>query len=222
VAPKEALVCSTAASRRPVKEDTMPKLSDTQLVVLAAAAKRDDGSILPLPKKLKLAADRAASLIEGLIKKKLTAVQPATAEAALWRDGEDGQPTMLVVTEAGLRAIELGSVDPVPAAADQTRVADAPKGRRTSRKKTSRTSLQKAVRRQMSRKAGIAAASKQGKIVEMLRRRNGTSIAEMMKATGWQAHSVRGVISGALKKKLGLEIVSEKSKAGERRYRIAK
>ena len=51
-------------------------------------------------------------------------------------------------------------------------------------------------------------------IVEMLHRSHGASIEEMMKTTGWQAHSVRGVISGALKKKLGLKIVSEKSKAG--------
>ena len=44
----------------------------------------------------------------------------------------------------------------------------------------------------------------------------------MMKVTGWQAHSIRGVMSGALKKKLGLEIISEKSeKTGERRYHIA-
>jgi hypothetical protein len=63
--------------------------------------------------------------------------------------------------------------------------------------------------------------SKQAKIAELLRRPSGASIAEMMKAIGWRAHSVRGVISGSLKKKLGLVIVSEKSKTGERRYRIA-
>ena len=41
-----------------------------------------------------------------------------------------------------------------------------------------------------------------------------------MNVTGWQAHSVRGVLSGTLKKKLGLAVVSEMTEAGERRYRI--
>jgi hypothetical protein len=57
-------------------------------------------------------------------------------------------------------------------------------------------------------------------VIGLLRRSKGASIQEIMKVTGWQAHSVRGVISGALKKKLGLAVVSEKTEAGERRYRI--
>ena len=56
-------------------------------------------------------------------------------------------------------------------------------------------------------------------IVAMLRRPKGASIAEMAKATGWQLHSVRGLISGAIKKKLGLAVASEQID-GNRRYRI--
>jgi hypothetical protein len=55
----------------------------------------------------------------------------------------------------------------------------------------------------------------------MLRRPEGATIAQVIAATGWQAHTVRGVISGALKKKRGLEVTSEKNAAGERVYRIA-
>ena len=61
--------------------------------------------------------------------------------------------------------------------------------------------------------------SKQAKVIGLLRRPQGASIEEMMKVTGWQAHSVRGVMSGALKKKLGLTIASAKEKRG-RVYRI--
>jgi len=43
----------------------------------------------------------------------------------------------------------------------------------------------------------------------------------LQKAAGWQAHSVRGFLSGTVKKKLGLEVASEKTGKGERRYRIA-
>jgi len=56
--------------------------------------------------------------------------------------------------------------------------------------------------------------------VALLRRPEGAGIAELAGATGWQVHSVRGAMSGALKKKLGLTITSEKTETG-RVYRIA-
>ena len=55
----------------------------------------------------------------------------------------------------------------------------------------------------------------------MLRRPEGASLGQIIAATGWQKHTVRGAISGALKKKRGLEVTSEKNEAGERVYRIA-
>jgi hypothetical protein len=63
--------------------------------------------------------------------------------------------------------------------------------------------------------------SKGSTIVSLLKLKNGATIAELTKATGWQAHSVRGFLSGALKKKAGLTIASEKGDDGERRYCIA-
>ena len=56
-------------------------------------------------------------------------------------------------------------------------------------------------------------------LVALLRRPDGARIDEMMDATGWQAHSVRGAISGAIKKGLGLAVASEKAD-GQRTYRI--
>ena len=61
--------------------------------------------------------------------------------------------------------------------------------------------------------------SKQTGVIEMLRRRQGASVAAIMKATGWQPHSVRGFLAGVVRKKLGLSLVSEKS-GDERLYRI--
>ena len=62
--------------------------------------------------------------------------------------------------------------------------------------------------------------TKQAKLITMLRRPTGATIDALAKATGWQRHTVRGAISGALKKKLGLTITSEKVKDRERVYRI--
>jgi hypothetical protein len=62
--------------------------------------------------------------------------------------------------------------------------------------------------------------SKQAAMIAMLRRPEGATIAEIADATGWQPHTVRGAIAGALKKKLGLTVTSEKPEGGERRYRI--
>jgi hypothetical protein len=62
---------------------------------------------------------------------------------------------------------------------------------------------------------------KQQVLVDLLTRAEGATIAQIVTATSWQAHSVRGVISGVLKKKLGLHIISEKTKGGERIYRVA-
>ena len=57
-------------------------------------------------------------------------------------------------------------------------------------------------------------------LVDQLRNPDGATIAAMMAATGWQAHSVRGAISGSIKKALGIAVMSEKTEAG-RTYRIA-
>ena len=63
--------------------------------------------------------------------------------------------------------------------------------------------------------------SKQDQVLLLLRRQDGASIAEICETTGWQPHSVRGFMSGALKTRLKIELISEKNGAGERRYFVA-
>jgi len=53
-----------------------------------------------------------------------------------------------------------------------------------------------------------------------LKRPDGTTLAELMKATGWQAHSVRGFLSGTVSKKLGFAVASAKAESGERSYSV--
>jgi hypothetical protein len=63
--------------------------------------------------------------------------------------------------------------------------------------------------------------SKQAQVIAMLKRPDGTTIAPICEATGWQAHTVRGTFAGAFKKKLGMTIESDKVQGGERVYRTA-
>jgi len=87
---------------------------------------------------------------------------------------------------------------------------------------------EKAERRPKSQKAakqakpaaGAREGSKSAKILGLLRRPDGASLKELMKATGWLAHSVRGFLSGAVAKRMGLKLVSAKSENGERRYTV--
>ena len=65
------------------------------------------------------------------------------------------------------------------------------------------------------------ADSKQALVIGLLQRSEGATIAQIMEATGWQQHTVRGTLAGTLKKRLGLTINSSKEAGGQRVYRIA-
>jgi hypothetical protein len=63
--------------------------------------------------------------------------------------------------------------------------------------------------------------SKQARVLAMLRRSKGVTVAAIMAATGWQQHSVRGFLAGTVRRKLALPLISEQLQGGGRRYRIA-
>ena len=64
--------------------------------------------------------------------------------------------------------------------------------------------------------------SKKAEVIGMLQKPKGATLAEIMKATDWQAHTVRGFVSAALGKKMGITVVSTKSDSGERTYTVTK
>jgi Protein of unknown function (DUF3489) len=63
--------------------------------------------------------------------------------------------------------------------------------------------------------------SKKAIVIDMMRAKTGATLAQIMKETGWQAHSIRGFVSGTLTKKMGLTVESTRSESGERTYRLA-
>ena len=75
--------------------------------------------------------------------------------------------------------------------------------------------------KQAKAEAGVREGSKTATVVALLERKGGATLAEVMKATDWQAHSVRGFISGTLGKKMGLTVASERRADGEHVYSIA-
>lgn len=84
------------------------------------------------------------------------------------------------------------------------------------------TSAKKAPKARKSEKKGDSArdGSKAAAILELLKRPGGATAKELMKATGWQPHSVRGFLSGTVRKKMGLDVISTKGENGERSYSI--
>lgn len=189
----------------------MPKLTDSQLVVLSAAAQRKDGAVLPLPKSLTINKGAATSVLKSLIKHGLIAERPATREDETWREAE-GERLALVITEAGLSAIGVEPDEQSAALATRTD---------TKPKKPSPTEASRNTGSVPQAAAGaIRTGTKQAMLIDLLSRKAGATIPEIVDATGWQAHSVRGAISGTLKKKLGLPVHSTVENERGRVYRV--
>ena len=174
----------------------MTKLTDTQRVILSAAAQRTDRLALPLPKSLKGGA--AHKVINALVEKGLLKEVKANRKLGdpVWRDTDEGHGVTLIITDAGFAAIGI-EVNP-------------PK-----------TKTQRAEPKPLPTERKIREGTKQALVIAMLRRPEGATIAEIVEATGWASHSTRGFMAGALKKKLGLTLDSEKDEVRGRTYKIS-
>ena len=187
----------------------MTKLSDTQAIILSAAAQREDRIALPLPESLRGGA--AAKVVGAMIAKGFLEEVDANMRKGepVWRETGDGHGVTLVATGAGLAAIgiepedartapagALGAPAEEPALDTPTEPEAAPKAR-TSREGT-----------------------KQAALIAMLRAPEGATIDEISAALQWRPHTTRGAMAGALKKKLGLEVTSEKVEGRGRVYSL--
>jgi DNA-binding MarR family transcriptional regulator len=197
----------------------MPKPSDSQLVVLSAACQRDRRSLYPLALKVKGGA--ADKVLKSLLAKGLIEEVQAGLNDTVWREGEDGTRLTLRATDAAVAALNIESDTTAPA----DDVADSPKAKkkvRAAAKKPRPAAGKPAKTKKAAAKTPRAPRkdSKQAQLIAMLRRAKGASIEEIVEALEWQPHTVRGAIAGALKKKLGLDVTSEKDDKRGRIYRI--
>lgn len=169
---------------------TKTTLTNHQRTVLQAAASSAKLTVWPLPRKLGLSKASATIVIKGLIKKGLVEERPALGDDPVWREDKDGKGLTVVISKAGLTAIGMAPDDvrrrgsaANPDAADPATPATQPRMPR--------------------------AGSKLAMLVEMLSREGGATTAEMVAATAWQGHTIRGVMSATLGKRFELQIVSD-------------
>ena len=144
----------------------MPKLTETQIVILSAGAQRSENIALPLPKGLAGAAAQMAvtKLIEHGWLQEVDA--NLRRNEPHWRETGDGHGTTLVVTEAGLLAI---GIEPVVV-------------------KTVNATAEHAFEVPNPMPSGQRVGTKQAMLIAMLQAPEGATITEIVAATGWQAH----------------------------------
>jgi hypothetical protein len=173
---------------------TQIQLSDAQAVILSAACAREDGMVFPVTASLKGGA--VGNVCKNLLKRGLIEEVAATDLNTVWRHDEERGPITLRAT---------------PLACTTLGITDDPEGHSDSQPATE--PAPEPVRR--------SSGTKQEALIAMLRAEGGATIEEIVAATQWAPHTARGFMSGALKKKLGLTITSEKVEGRGRVYMIA-
>src|ERR1700737_2152986 len=202
-------------------------LSDTQLLILSAASQRNDHAAIP-PANLKGSA--AKKVIDRLLKQKLLQELRAKDDMPVWRRGHDNRPYTLRITKGGLKAIQVKdvavaadeNVTPSPDelvatnAPAEANLTDRPGRAKQSSANKAAAPTAKATKASPGRPSPD---SKQDRVVALLHQPRGATLDILVKATGWQKHSVRGFLAGTVRKKMKLPLISEKID-GVRTYRI--
>lgn len=190
----------------------MPKLTDTQSIILSRASTRRDNLAMPLPEGLAGAAAKMA--VAKMIERGWLEEVEANLRRGepLWRETGDGHGTTLIATEAGLAAI---GIEPV-VATTMTNLRKAKLEVVSAPKDAPEAPADPATPKPISIRTG----TKQATIIALLQRPEGASITEIVEATGWAQHSARGMISGGLKKKLGFDVATTSDEQRGRIYHI--
>jgi hypothetical protein len=177
-------------------------LSNTQYDILEHAIDHPGGQIVWFPDNVKGGARQ--KVIQGLFNK-----------ALITRDGQDNY---FVAAEG---YVALGRDVPAPATTHpDPEVEAALSAAEANWAQEKQAAAQRLLKVGVEGKPRTRQNSKQATVIQMLQRPEGATISQICAVTGWQAHTVRGTFAGAFKKKLGLNLASEKPETGDRIYRI--
>jgi hypothetical protein len=172
------------------------QLTPAQHAILAYALEHNTGKISWYPDNIKGGARQ--KVIDGLFKRALI-----TYDGTDWLVAAEGYDALGRQRPAPSHLVPDPETEAAVAAVEASWASDAAKDAAKESKPRTRES------------------SKQAEVIRMLQRPEGATIAQICEATGWQAHTVRGTFAGALKKKLGLTITSDKAQGAQRVYRVA-
>lgn len=177
------------------------KLTDVQLILLANASQRAEGSLMPPPDTLTDEADRVRKGVASLIKREYAAEVEVADVASAWRSDGD-RHIGAVITEFG--RVHLGVE---PHAGDDANLAQ----------QRSDIASQPAALERAGGSSAPKAGTKQALVVDLLQRNSGATLIELATATGWLPHTTRAALTGLRKR--GHAIAVDKAD-GTTRYRI--
>lgn len=199
-----------------------PKFSDTAILILSMAAQRSDRLLLPFPRSVKAAPAVIEKTILELKAKNLVEELPAKPKDEVWRRDENDRPLALAVTQVGIEAVDGGflaeSILPTKKPAKKPARQTGKEGSKPAKQSKAKAAAAPTGKADASLKTRNN--TKASQILTLLKRANGATLAEMMKATGWQVHSIRGFLSGTVKKRLSLKLSVEETEGKDRRYKI--
>jgi hypothetical protein len=196
---------------------TTKSLTDTQRVVLSHASMRIDGAVLPVPGSVRLNPGAVRVVLHSLLKQALVQEVPAKRDDISWRETDAGDRMALVISDEGCAAIGVDAIGTGPA-------TELKELQQPELPTIAPMAAAEAAKPPAAASATIASQPKDGTklsiLIEALSQPSGATIEELIVVTGWQAHSIRGAMSGALKKDRGLVVTSEKLDQRGRVYRL--
>lgn len=183
----------------------MTYLSDTARLVLEAAAARDDLSVLPFPETVKAKGGAMQKVLTGLRNRGFVRVVQT-------------DPQRVVITSEGMAAI--GADDEAPAAPDTGPTATDEEGADEATAPAAEADTAAAPAEDGADTAAsepapgprIRPGTKQALMIDLMKRPEGATVEQIAARTGWAHHSIRGAISGALKKKLGFTVEATRTR----------
>ncbi|WP_156677979.1 DUF3489 domain-containing protein [Sphingomonas profundi] len=176
------------------------KLTDMQLILLATACQREDGSLLPPPATLGEQAARIRRAVTALIKRTFASECEMADTAKAWREQGD-RHIGVIITDAGRAVIAAEQPEATPGTS------------KTGTESTAEPEPATAAAESPVQRTG----TKQSLVLDLLRREDGANIDDLMAATGWLPHTTRAALTGLRKKGHAIMRVGE---SGASRYRL--